>query len=316
MEKKICVAGIGAVGGLLSAMLGKRYGDSLTLIARGERAKALEERGVILHSQLYGEQRAVPQAVMADPAGAGIQDYVLVCVKNYSLDQMTRLLRPVVDGHTVLLPVMNGVEAGDRLREYFPEAVVCDGVIYTITGANPDFSMTQKGGYTHLFLGSKVRDARHQAGARELWELLCSVDFDARFAPNVEREIWQKFILNCAFNTITARHLTTSSVIRSREDLRRDALALLSEAYAVAVAEGIVLPQDLVEQKYAFMMEEQPPDATSSMKRDVEAHRPIEIDAFSGAVIRKAERWGIDVPVTRRYDKELRSLVESHRKQG
>ena len=311
--RHICVAGIGAIGGLLSAMLGRKYADRLTLIARGNRAETLRQKGITLHSDFYGEVTAVPHAVALDGAAAGVQDCVFVCVKNYSLDEIAASLRPAVGPETVVVPVMNGVEAGDRLRALLPDAVVCDAVIYTISAFQPeDCSVLQSGPYTHLFIGSKIKERRYAEGAKRLYELLRSVGFDARWTDDVESEIWQKFVLNCAYNTITARHQATSGMIRRNEAWKRDVLDLLTEAYRVGVAEGIALPGNLVEQKYRFMMEKQADSATSSMKRDVEAERPAEIDAFSGAVLRKAEQYGIAVPVTARYHQELTDIIRGY----
>lgn len=312
-DKRICVAGVGAIGGLLAAMLGRGYSGSLSLIARGVRSEAIRQKGLALRSECYGDSIITPKKVVESAAELGVQDYVFVCVKNYSLDQIAENLRPAVDGHTVIVPVLNGVEAGDRLRELFPKAIVCDAVIYTITASEPDFSVLQKGSYTHMFIGSKIKDKAHIEGAKAIYELLRSVNFDIRWADDIESEIWQKYISNCAYNTITARHLVTSGMIRENESLRKDVYALLSEAYQVGIAEGVSLPGDTVDQKFRFIMETQAPDATSSMKRDMEARRPIEFDSFSGAVIRKALQHGIDVPVTRKYHHELSEAIRSWR---
>lgn len=309
-EPRICVAGVGAVGGLLAAMLGTVYGNSLTLIARGARRDALQRNGVILHSQFYGEVASHPAMVTEGAEGIGIQDYIFVCVKNYSLDQMAQVLRPAVGENTVIVPVMNGAEAGDRLRTLFPEAVVCDAVIYTISASNSDFSTTQTGTYTHLFVGSKTA-GRAADGAKAVWTLLAPTGFDCRLTEKIESEIWQKFIHNCAYNTITARHLATTAQIRADEALRQDLRALLSEGYRVGIAEGIALPENFVAGKYHFVTEIQPPQATSSMRRDAEAQRPIEIDAFTGAILRKAAKHGIPVPVTERYHRELLEMTVS-----
>ncbi len=311
-DNKICVAGIGAIGGLLSAVLGRKYSDNMCLIARGSRAESLRRNGVRLQSEYYGDLTARPVQVVESAAAIGVQDYIFICVKNYSLDQIAENLRPAVDSHTVVVPVMNGIEAGDRLREIFPEAVVCDAVIYTISAANRDFSVTQKGSYTYMFIGSKIKDKAHIDGTESVYELLTSVNFDIRQADDIESEIWQKYILNCAYNTITARYLITSGIIQENEDLKKDTYALLSEAYQVGVAEGVSLPRDIVDQKFRFIMEKHAKDATSSMKRDMEAKRPIEYDAFSGAIIRKAAQHGIDVPITKRYHRELREAALAH----
>ena len=304
-NSKICIAGVGAVGGLLAAMLGKKYEKSLSLLARGARAEAIRKTGMVLHSQFFGEQACHPEIVSEMGGDMGIQDYVLVCVKNYSLDQIAKQLEACVDSHTVVIPVMNGVEPGERLRALFPEAIVCDALIYTVTASNPDYSVSQIGPYTYMYVGSKVQDERHLSAAARFYSLLQSVDFDVRMADDIESEIWQKYILNCAFNTVTARYLVTSGDIRKNEAMRQDVYALLSEAYAVGVSEGVRLPQDLVNQKYRFMMEKQAEDATSSMRRDVEAHRPTEMDAFLGTIVRKAARHAVKVPVSERYYEEF-----------
>ena len=82
-NKKIAVVGIGGVGGYLAGMLG-RVCSHLTLAARGERREALLKKGLVLHSDYNGEitvnaERVVPANEM------GEQDYIFICVKNYSL---------------------------------------------------------------------------------------------------------------------------------------------------------------------------------------------------------------------------------------
>lgn len=306
---KITIAGVGAVGTLLGTMIGQKYADDLSLIARGVRAKALAERGLVLHSEFYGERLARPQNIVECGDTLPVQDFIVVCVKNYSLGQIVEQIRPCVGTNTVILPVMNGVEAGDKLRELFPSTVVVDGVIYTVTGANVDYSATQIGGYSKLFVGSKLRGKRYIDGAKQFVDLMKSVGFITVYSDEIETEIWQKYILNCAFNTITARYLTTSGEIRKDEKMKADLKALIYEAAQVGFACGVKLPPDIAEIKFRFMEEEQAESATSSMRRDVEAGRRTELDAFLGTLIRRAEKLHIEVPVSRRYYKELKTIV-------
>ena len=93
--------------------------------------------------------------------------------------------------------------------------------------------------------------------------------------------------------------------------MKADLHDLLWEAARVGFAEGVNLPADIAEQKYTFVLEKQPPEGTSSMRRDLDAGRPLESDAFTGSVIRRAERLGIDVPVSRRYHAALQEAVRA-----
>ncbi|WP_462332303.1 ketopantoate reductase family protein [Schwartzia sp. (in: firmicutes)] len=305
---KLCVAGVGAIGTLIAAMLGKKYADSLSVIARGKRADSFREKGLVLHSDFYGEVVSQPANIEENGEALGVQDFVFVCVKNYSLDAIAKQIAPCIGPDTVIVPVMNGIEPGDRLRKLFPQAHVLDSVIYTITGAQEDFSAKQSGTYTYMFLGTKDKDETSVNAAHALHEIMRSVDFDCRFAEDIEAEIWRKYILNCAFNTITARYKTSIGPIREDPEKLKDIRGLFEEAYAVSKAIGISLPEDLIEKQFTFMTTKQSPKATSSMERDVSAGRPTELDAFLGSLIRKAKEYSVDVPVCTRYYNELKDM--------
>ncbi|MBQ5950643.1 MAG: 2-dehydropantoate 2-reductase [Lachnospiraceae bacterium] len=304
--KRVCIAGVGAIGGILGSMLCRAYPGQVTLIARGARAESFRTNGVVMHSEYYGEVKGMPGTVTADARDLPVQDCILFCVKNYSLEQIAEELRPQIGEETILVSVQNGVDAGDRLRAMFPQATVCDSVTYTTTGVNEDYSVSQNGPYTYVFIGSKTNDARERAAAEKVRALFVSAGFDMRFTDEVVKELWSKYILNCAFNTVTARHLAFNGDIRRSPALQADTEALLRETYAVSEAEGVGLPPDLPDQKFRFMMTRQSEKATSSMMRDAKAHRPLEIEAFSGTVIRLAKKHGIPVPVTERYYRELK----------
>ena len=220
----------------------------------------------------------------------------------------------ISDRQPELIFMTGGVSRMEELRQWcrevFPEAVVCDAVIYTISGANPDGSVTQTGQFTHMFVGSREKDERHQQCARDVAQLFMETGFDCRFTENIEGEIWQKFVLNCAFNTLTARHRTTTGGIRENEKMKADIHSLLSEAYRAGIAEGVQLPDDLVEVKYDYVIYRQPAEGTSSMARDVEAHRTIELDAFTGTVLRLSQKHGLAAPVTQEYHEALRNMTK------
>ena len=101
-EKKAAVVGIGGVGGYLAGMLG-RVCPHLTLAARGGRRDSLLEKGLVLHSDYKGEIMIRPERVVPIEE-MGQQDYIFVCVKNYSLEEVCRELGNAVTDETVLIP--------------------------------------------------------------------------------------------------------------------------------------------------------------------------------------------------------------------
>ena len=89
----------------------------------------------------------------------------------------------------------------------------------------------------------------HQNSAENFWFLLKSFGFDLRFSKSIESDIWQKYIHNCAFNSITARYLYNSGQLRKDEKCLKDLKSIYSEGYNVAKALGISKPEDYAETK-------------------------------------------------------------------
>ena len=281
--------------------MAKKYAKNLCVLARNKRLEEIKKNGLILHSEFYGEKKAFPGKISDNGNNFGIQDYILVCVKNYSLDSIVKLLSPCVGKKTVIVPIMNGIEASSKLSDFFPSAIIIDTVIYSATKMNEDFSVTQVGKYAHIFIGSKDNDEMHQNSAKKLCSLLKSVGFDARFSESIESEIWQKFIHNCTFNSITARYLYNSGQLRKDEKCLKDLKNIYNEGYKVAKALGISMPYDYVEKKFIFTTTVQSESATSSTKQDIVAGRKTEIDSLLGALIRKADEVNVDVKTIKDY---------------
>ena len=180
-DMKISVMGLGGVGGLLSGALIRHYGNSVSLIARGKRAEHLRSQGLTIHSEVYGEFTAKPGLVTDDPAQLPVQDIVLVCVKNGGLEQAAAQLKPIVGPRTLVLPVMNGVSASRNLRAWLGQGHVLDSVIYTVSSAGPDYSITQKGPFTTIHMGASLPEDRE--GARACCAALKPLRFSRKIYP-------------------------------------------------------------------------------------------------------------------------------------
>lgn len=165
--KKIMVVGVGGVGGVLAANLVKKYGESVSLIVRGPRRESLRQNGLTLHSDLYGEFTVHPACIEENPALCGVQDLILICVKNGGLQKVCQQISPVVGEHTAVMAVMNGVSAGQELAQRLGKGVLVDSVIYTVSSAGSDYSITQKGSYTYLNIGSHTDSEEGKKAAQE-----------------------------------------------------------------------------------------------------------------------------------------------------
>ncbi len=311
-ESKIGVIGVGGVGGYLAAMLSAHM-PGVTVVARGGRGKAVAERGLILHSDHNGEIVGHP-AVVASASELPVQDVLFICVKNYSLAQVLEEMAPAVGPETVLVPVMNGIDPAERVRQAYPANPVVDSVIYIVSYARPDYEIVQEGDYADLRIGvapggDVPADVSAQA-LRTVEEIMRTAGLDSRTVEDIEAAVWEKFILNCAYNVCTAAYDCNIGPIRDDPERAAEFVGAAREAAALAQARGVKVRPDIASRvEHRFYHKLQDSDS-SSLQRDVHAGRPAEIETFCGYVVREARRIGVPVPV---MDKMYGLLQERER---
>lgn len=305
-DKRIAVVGIGGVGGYLAGMLGQVC-PHLTLAARGARKESLEKEGLILHSEYKGELRAVPEQVV-ETGELPEQDIIFICVKNYSLEEVCRELGQAVSDRTILIPVMNGVNPGERVRDLLGKGTVVDALIYIVAFANEDFSITQQGDFARLCIGIKNADALQQKKVEEAAALLTAAGIDFEVAEDIEVEIWRKYILNCAYNVVTAYYDNDIGQLRKEERKAKEYEALVREAEQVALAKGVAIKKEHTDAIIDRFYHGYADNATSSLQRDIRAGCRSEADVFSGYIVREAEKYGIPVPVSSRMYEKLKQF--------
>ena len=296
---KIAVVGVGGVGGYIAGMLGKNC-DRLTVVARGERGEIIQKNGLMLYSEISGKSVTYPKVVQ-NAGSLENQDIIFICVKNYSLETVCDELRPVVTEDTIIVPVMNGIEPGDKVRKMLGKGIVVDSLIYIVSYAKEDYSITQEGNFAQINIGmnEKKRDKKQEASVNLVYGILKKAGILCQQSDNIEKEIWLKYILNCAFNVETAYYDNTIGELRKDDTKRQEYIALVTEAYEVAVKKGIPIQKeeiDLIIDKFYHYRE----DATSSLQRDIREGRQNEADVFSGYIVREAEKCGVSAPVSRK----------------
>ncbi len=286
---KIMITGIGGVGGYIASVLCANYPD-VTLIARRKRKEAIQQNGLVLHSDFFGEHVFHPAATDT-PADAGIQDIIFVCVKNYSLVSALEALRPCVDAHTVIVLVLNGVDHLETAKTVFPHGRFVDTCIYITSAYNDDFSISQHGHFARIYLGSADEDA-----AQTAYDVLNHEGLTTRKAAHIAKEIWNKYILNCAYNVITAYYECTIGDALNKPNGKKEFRQLIEEAYTVGKALGIPLDDTLVDSIYDRILTQEDKNVYSSLARDVMNGHQSELDTFSGYLVRTAQKLHIAIP--------------------
>lgn len=307
---KIMVSGIGGVGGYIASVLCAHYEKDVTLVARRKHATALKENGLVVSSNRLGDHTFHP-AVTERPADAGIQDMIFICTKTYSLPDALEAVLPCIGPDTLVIPIMNGINHYEVAKEIVSVGTVVNALIYITSKCNEDYSIEQASTYARVFVGGPDQEA-----ASRVEQLLNHPgELDCYVSPDIESELWHKFIVNCGYNTITAYYACTTRGLLDPPSRLEEFKTLLDEAYAVSQAAGANLPADLTERIYHRFRYERSLDLTSSMGRDFMNHRKSELEVFSGVLIQKAHELHVSVPLTERCHQELEKREASWAKQ-
>jgi 2-dehydropantoate 2-reductase len=283
---KVAIVGPGGVGGLLGGVL-TRAGHDVVYVARPETAAALNGRGMSVHSVQFGTFTVPARAVesLSSPV-----DLAVVATKATTLhDALDRLAAPAA---TLVLPLLNGVEHMDPLRRRYPAARVVAGAIRVESTR----VATGRIEHTSPFSGIDVAGD----GAGDVAALLGRAGFDVTVRDTEAAVLWEKLALLAPLALITT--LAGAGIGAARAARRADLAEVVAEVTAVARANGA----DVEAPAILATIERIPAPMKSSMLRDAEAGRPLELDAIGGSVLHAGARLGIPTPATARVVDELR----------
>jgi len=305
---KVCVVGAGAIGGFLGTRLAAAGEASVAALARGATLAALRDHGWRLEK---GATRLQAPAATAsdDPRDLGPQDLIIITVKAQALPDLAPSLAPLIAADTLVLPAMNGVpwwfsdgiaalgtrplesvDPGGGIAATIAGRQVIGCVVHaSATTAAPGITLHGMG--RGLIIGEPAggRSARVQA----LGGLLTRAGFEVTCSQRIRYDIWYKLWGNMTMNPVSA--LTGATMDRVLDDalVRAFCSAAMAEAAAIGARIGCDVresPQDrhAVTRKLGAFK--------TSMLQDVEALRPLELDALIGAVREIGQRVGVATP--------------------
>lgn len=289
----VAVLGPGGIGGLLAALL-SRSGHRVICLAGDETARTLRTTGIRVRSGLFGDFTA---DVEADTELREPVDACLIAVKATTLDAALTRVPPTALGDALLVPFLNGVEHPETLRaRYRPDRVAPATIRAESTRVAPG-EIEHGTPFAEIDLaGDTVPRDRLDA----LAQTLDKAGPTTRVLPDETATLWAKMSMLAPFALLTTHYALPVGDVRTRH--REELTSLVEETAAVSRACGAPTdPAQTLARYDAF-----PPTTKSSMQRDAEAGRPLELDAIGGALLRAAERHGVPTPVTARLVRELR----------
>ncbi len=289
---RIAVFGSGGVGGYFGGRLAQA-GNDVTFIARGEHLRALTSVGLRVESTL-GDFIVHPAKAAADPAEIGEVETVIVGVKAWQVESAAVAIRPLIGADTVVLPLQNGVEATSQLAAKLgPEHVLgglCRIVSYIVGRGH-----IRHPGFAPFVAFGEV-DNRLTERVLRLQAVFLEAGIETSIPSNIEAALWNKFLFIAAFSGVGSVTQAPAGVIRRLPQTRGLVESAMKEIQMVANARGISLGENAINEAMTNI-DGLPENATSSMQRDIVAHRPSELESQNGAVVRLGRETGVATPV-------------------
>jgi 2-dehydropantoate 2-reductase len=304
---KVCIYGAGAVGTCLAGRLAKA-GSDVSMVARGASLTAIRQNGVRVRTPL--QEIAARVRAGDDPAALGPQDVVLVTVKSPALPSIAYGLGRLLGPDTVVGFVMNGIpwwyflahggafegrplpriDPGDRIRDAVPVERVLGGVFYGGCDVEAPGVVHVESRQTRLTLGRP--DGAASPAAEALAAALTDADFKVEVVPDIRRIIWAKLQVNLCSGLFGALAGAAPKDMFGDPACAAAVRRLVDEVRATASAMG--WPTTLTADALL--------DATrnqvhkSSIVQDLEAGRPMELDATFAAPQEIARMAGVPTP--------------------
>ena len=308
---KFAVFGAGGVGGYLGARLADA-GHEVHLIARGDHLEALRTDGLELES--VAGDTTVDLPATDEPADIGPCDYVLFCVKSNDTRDAAADLEPLLGEETAVVSFQNGVDNERWLAEAIGDEHVVGGVAYIFSTIGEPGVVEHTGGPAQFVYGEL--DGRRTDRIEALDDALSACEgVDAVLADDVRVELWRKFAFICAQAGMTATTRLPVGEIRETDASWEMYRRLIEEVCAVARAEGVDLPEGVVDEWLEFARDLDP-EMYSSLQYDLTHGKPMELDALHGSVVRHADDVGVDAPMNEAVDAILRPWAERNRRRA
>ncbi|HVB38371.1 MAG TPA: ketopantoate reductase family protein [Vicinamibacterales bacterium] len=293
----ILVLGAGAIGTYYGARLSTQH--DVTLVGRPGHVARIARDGV----RVTGLEEATYAVRGATDAGALTPGtLILLTTKVYDSEAA---IRPLVDrlrpDHCILC-LQNGLHVEDSVKAIVGDRCpVLRGIVqFGVTFVEPGVVALKGRGHTSI---------EPHARARELADLLTACGLDGRVSADIRDEVWQKVVVNCVVNPLTAM---TGMEVGWVADARMDPLKqrIVDECAAVAAKDGVRIADDFVRRiNDAY----RPSTNLSSMHQDLRKGRRTEIAYLNGAVVALGARHGIDCPVNRALTAIIRVMESNER---
>ncbi len=288
---KILVLGAGAVGGYFGGRL-TEAGASVEFLVRDQRAAELRQRGLEIISPLgnfCGSVTTVSSATLAPG-----YDLIILACKAHGLSAATDGIGPAVAGHTIILPLLNGLSHLDTLDAAFGIERVAGGTCHLSA------SLGAAGQIIHLNRLQQItfghRHGAQSAALGKLRDIFGRTTVEARYSEQALQAMWEKFVFITTLAALTCLMRASMGTLLRTTHGRMLTLEMLETCRATAERAGFSPDPSHLDAMTASMLADDSP-LKASMLRDIEQGHATEAEHILGHMCRLAIHHGIDCPL-------------------
>lgn len=308
--RNIAIIGLGGVGGYFGFKINQaNKSNQITFIARGETYEAIKERGLKLLSPEHNESVTNPDVLLNQISKLKQPDLVLLCVKEYDLDKACSQLLKVITPETIILPMMNGANIYERMRNIISVNVILPSCVYVASHIKEKGLVEHKGKPGKLIFGKDPQNIEEKVN----WiiDLFSESGIDFSYKENSLSDIWEKFIFIASFGLVTARYNSSIGEVANNEFQKLRAAEIMMEIKELSTSKNIYLDKNIIDLTFKRAITF-PFHTPTSLQLDIHSgKRENELPLFAGAIIEMGRDLGIKTPKTESIYNELINLLKN-----
>jgi 2-dehydropantoate 2-reductase len=289
------VLGAGAIGSIYGALLSEA--TDVLLVGNKAHVEAINAKGLTLFD---GTKKVFFPAATTKIRSMPEKALVLLTTKAYDSAEAIEKIRKLLKKDTVILVLQNGIGNEEIVKQ------VVANKSTVLRGVTTMAAELLKPGSVRFWSGETIIESH--SDSRTIVDIFNRCGLKSRLSDNIINEVWNKLIVNCVVNPLTALlHVRNCTILG--ESLRDVRHGIIRECIQVAEAEGMVFPQSLdrrVDKQLTHYSN------FSSMYQDLAKGNQTEIGFLNGKIVELGKKHAIQTPINETLVSCIKFLEGEH----
>jgi 2-dehydropantoate 2-reductase len=301
---KYLIVGSGGTGSAIGSFL-VSSGFDVAFIARGETLEYLKANGLKMKSGVKGEFEIKGIKAFSAEEYAETPDVIFICVKSYSVNDILPLIEKACHENTIIIPVMNGYNMGEKIASKISKGYVLGGCIYISAFIDGLGSAVQLGKLFKVAFGNRKGFNLHLDTIKMIESDLKSAGIEPILSENIEKETFKKFSFIASYATCGVYYDINAGEMQTNKEYREAFSDISNEIVKLGEALGISYEFDLTEANLKIL-DSMPAETTASIQKDIAQGKKTEHEGLIFEVVDIAEKLGVEIPEYRKMADKLR----------